>query len=154
MYYFIKFVLELIGVSAQKPAKGKVILPISIGIFGIIISSVFMVWAVITIFLNEPIGNTICWFVCACTGIPFIIGYCNCRISYNEECFTVKNFFGVRRTFTYEQITAISMRKDSTIYIGKYKVRIDELAVGGTEFLTFIEKNYRKRHRGKSIPRK
>ncbi len=52
------------------------------------------------------------WAVClSCVmgslGILLVISYANCRIEYDDEGFTHKNFFGIKQRYTYNQITGV-----------------------------------------------
>ena len=84
-------------------------------------------------------------------GATLIIAFANCRISYDEDGFVAKNFFGVKRKFTYDQVTAIkeNMHEDY-IYVGKRRVMIDEFSVGGKEFIAYVKKRYRTLHNGQA----
>ena len=82
-----------------------------------------------------------------------IIAYINCRIWYTEEEFTARNFFGIRRTFRYEDIQSIQgSHRDVKLKVRGRTVRIDEAAVGKLEFLRVAKKRYRTAHGGKAIP--
>jgi hypothetical protein len=86
-------------------------------------------------------------------GASLIIAYCNCRIQYGETTFISKNFWGIKSEYTYAEITAIRGKdRDVKVYLGKHRVRIDQLAVGKNEFLSFAKKQYRKLHNGNPIP--
>jgi hypothetical protein len=83
-----------------------------------------------------------------------IVAYINCRISYDEDGFTAKNFFGIKRYYTYDQITGIKENMhESYLYMGKRRIMIDEFATGGMEFIWLANKKYRKLYR-KPIPKK
>lgn len=82
-----------------------------------------------------------------------IIAYCNCRIFYDESGFTAKSFFGIKRTYSYREITGIYGKAgDVQIFMGKRVVRIDEIADGKFEFIFFAQKQYGKWNNGKTIP--
>lgn len=103
---------------------------------------------------NCSIGLIIILGLFSLLGLSLIIGYVNCRITYDENSFTYKNFWGVKRTFKYDEITAIEdFEMDIKLYVGKYKVKIDDSAVGKNEFLTFAKKQYRIKNDGKAIPK-
>lgn len=143
-------------VLMSKPVGAKsqtVILPKLILIIGIIGSAVFLIPAVIFLFSDSSDPSSVALSVFSLLGASLIVAYCNCRIIYDETTFTAKNFFGIKHTYTYNQITAIQgNKKDVKIYVGKRVVRIDELAVGKYEFLAFAKKQYRKLNNGQAIP--
>ena len=75
--------------------------------------------------------------------ISLIVGFINCRISYDEDGFVSKNFLGIKRKFTYDQVTAIKENlRESYIYMGDRRVMVDQLAVGGDEFIKLVKKKY------------
>ena len=137
----------------KKAEKGKVYLPKFFVILGLITSTIFLIPTIITAFSDEPIWVTILCFVFSLLGSGFIIAFINCRISYDENGFTSKNFFGIKRTYTYDQVTAIkeNMHEDY-IYIGKRKVMIDEFSIGGIDFIAYVRKRYRTIHKGYALP--
>ena len=137
----------------KKAEKGKVYLPKFIAILGLIISTLFLIPTFITAFSDEPIWLPICYFAFSSLGAVFVIAFVDCRVQYNADRFVVKSFFGIKRSYTYDQVTAIKegMHEDF-IYVGKRRVMIDEFAVGGIEFIVFVKKQYRKTHNGQSLP--
>lgn len=138
----------------KKAEKGKVYLPKFIVILGLITSTIFLIPTLITAFSDGPIWGPIVCFVFSFLGLYLIIAFINCRVSYDEEGFTVKNFWGIKRKYTYDQVTAIkeNMHEDY-IYIGKRKVMIDEFSVGGIEFIAYVRKRYRTIHNGQALPK-
>ena len=138
----------------KKAEKGKVYLPKFFVILGIITSTIFLIPTLITAFLDEPIWVPILFFAFSLLGASFIIAFVNCRVWYDEDGFVAKNFFGIKRKFTYDQVTAIkeNMHEDY-ICIGKRKVMIDEVSVGGIEFIAYVRKRYRTIHKGQALPK-
>lgn len=138
----------------KKAEKGEVYLPKFFVILGLITSTIFLIPTLITAFWDEPIWVPILFFAFSLLGASFIIAFVNCRVSYDEDGFVAKNFFGVKRKFTYDQVTAIkeNMHEDY-IYIGKRRVMIDEFSVGGIEFIAYVRKRYRTIHKGQALPK-
>ena len=138
----------------KKAERGKVYLPKFFVILGLITSTFFLIPTIITAFSDEPIWVPILLCAFSLLGASFIIAFVNCRVSYDEDGFVAKNFFGVKRKFTYDQVTAIkeNMHEDY-IYIGKRKVMIDEFSVGGIEFIAYVRKRYRTIHKGQALPK-
>lgn len=136
-----------------KAEKGKVYLPKFIVILGTIVSVLFFIPMMITVFTHKAFWITCIFLFFSLLGVSLIIAFMNCRIEYNEKDFIVKNFFGIKRKYTYDRIDAIKadMHEDYLI-IGKHRVLIDEFAVGGHDFITFVRKQYRKLHNGKALP--
>lgn len=121
-------------------------------IIGVVCTIIF---STITWFLLETdtVISQIIFMLFSFLSSSLIIGYCNCRIQYDDNEFTVKNFWGIKHTYSYRDITGIyGKKKDVKLFLGKRMVRIDELAVGKYQFLSFAKKQYRKWNQGKSIP--
>lgn len=134
--------------------KGKVHLPKFFAVVGAITSSVFLVFAMITAFSDEDLWVTICFLVFALLGATFIIAFMNCRISYNDDEFVAKTFFGIKRKGAYDQVTAIMENMHETyIYIGKQRVMVDDISIGGQDFINLVKKKYEAFHNGQSLPK-
>lgn len=104
---------------------------------------------------DAPGVVVLCLVVSFFLGGDIILGYFNCRVAYREEGFTVRNFWGVKRTYTYDQITGIQgTAKSRTIrlHVGGKVVKLEDFAVGREQFLSFAKKQYRKGHNGGAIP--
>ena len=138
----------------KKAEKGKVYLPKFFVILGLITSTIFLIPTLITAFSDVPIWVPILFFAFSLLGASLIIAFLNCRVWYNEDGFVAKNFFGIKRKFTYDQVTAIkeNMHEDY-IYIGKRRVMIDEFSVGGIDFIAYLRKRYRTLHKGQALPK-
>lgn len=65
----------------------------------------------------------------------------NWRIDYNHEGFTYRNYFRISRHYTYDQITAVRRDKDSVIRIGHKRIRIDQMADHGEQFLNVVSRH-------------
>lgn len=124
-----------------------------IGLLGCGLGLLLALWGFLD---NGPPG-----VIALCLGASFllggdiILGYFNCRVAYREEDFTVRNFWGVKRTYTYDQITGIQgTAKSRTIrlHVGGKVVKLEDFAVGREQFLSFAKKQYRKGHNGEAIP--
>lgn len=137
----------------QQAEKGKVYLHKYLAIIGTVGSAVCLIPAIITVFLDEPLWIPVVFLALAFLGASLLIGFMNCRISYDEEGFVAKNFLGIKRKFTYDQVTAIKENlRESYIYMGERRVMIDEFAIGGEEFIKLVKKKYRTMHGGESLP--
>lgn len=138
----------------KEAEKGKVHLPKFFMILGSIGFIAFLIPVFITIFLAEPIWVPIVFLIISLIGAIFIIAFLNCRISYDEKGFIYKNFFGIKKFFTYDQVTAIKEGvEESYIYIDKNKVMVTGLSVGEAEFINFVKEKYKALHNGKNIPK-
>lgn len=138
----------------KKAERGKVFMPKFFVIFGSICLAILLIPTFICLFSEDSIWLSAFWVLFSMLPASLIVAYINCRISYDEDGFTAKNFFGIKRRFTYDQITGVKHNMhESYLYMGKHRIMIDEFAVGGWEFNCFVNKKYRKLHR-KPIPEK
>ena len=138
----------------KKTEKGKVFLPKFFIIFGSIGTGIFLIPTFITAFSAESVWISAAFLLLAMLSASLIVAYLNCRIDYDEDGFTAKNFFGLKRRFSYDQITAIKYHMHNTaFYLGKRKIVIYDYAVGRFEFHLFVKKKYRRIYK-KAIPEK
>ena len=156
-YKFISsvFVNGLRAKAAQKSETGKVHLPVAIGIFGALECLGFWGVTAVMAVLKESLPVCLSFFAFSLLGLWLLISYINCRISYDDSGFTVKNFFGIKKRFTYDKVTAlkVGVRDDHLVYLENRKIRIDMLSIGGRDFLAQVKKQYRLLHGGKSVPK-
>lgn len=166
MQYFIRglsFFLTAIVINGllnywrhpKNVEEGNVCLPRSFAVLGAVASAVFLIPAFITAFSDQAdLWVPILFLLLASLGAVAVIAFVNCRISYDEDGFVSRNFFGIKRTVTYEQVTAIRENKNETfLYIGKRRILVDRIAVGGYEFIKLVKKKYRTLHGGQYLPR-
>lgn len=137
-----------------KKAKGRTVyLPKLIAVVGVFGSVFFLIPTLITAFSDEPIWLPISFFLFFLLCVALIVAFLNCRITYDDNGFTVKNFFGRKQRYTYRQITAIQGGvPKGDLCIGKRKIRIDESAVGRIDFIRFADRQYRILHDEMAIP--
>lgn len=140
--------------NPKTPQKGKVIFPKVFITFGSIGTVIFLIPTFITAFSDGSLWISAVFLLLAMLAASLIVAYLNCRIDYDEDGFTAKSFFGVKRRFTYDQITAVKYHMyDTALYLGKYKVVIYDYAAGRFEFHLFVKKKYRRIYK-KAIPEK
>jgi len=128
----------------KQTENGKVHFPKFFMILGVITFVVFLIPTVITAFLDIPLFVPVIFLLFSLLGMSLIVAFINCRISYDQNGFVHKNFFGIKRQFTYDQVTAIrKSAHEKYIYVGKKRLMIDELMMGGYDFVEFVEKKYK-----------
>lgn len=109
--------------------------------------------ASIVLFLTNSTILSFVFLLFSIMGYSLLLAYFNCTITYNETEFTHRNFWGISKTFSYNDITGIySKKKDVKIFIGKKCIRVDETAVNKDIFIGFVRKQYRKSNNGNAIP--
>ncbi len=95
-----------------------------------------------------------CFFFVA-LGVFAIVVYCNCRIRFDETSFTVTDFWGKERTYTYNEITGIRDDGYATniLYCGKRRVEVAYIASGSREFMAMVQTQYKQIHDDADIPK-
>ena len=138
----------------KQAEDGKVYLPKFFAILGAIGSAIHLIPAIITAFSDEPLWVPIIFLLLSSLGATLIIAFVNCRITYDQDGFIHKSFFGIKRRFTYEQVTAIKENMhEKFLYVGKRRLMVDEFSIGGDDFIKLVKKKYRTMHDGKSLPK-
>ncbi len=133
---------------------GKVYLPKPLAYVGVLDSALFLVIAAEAFISNAPLWTIIVFLLLSLLGIILIIAFVNCRISYDQDGFIHKSFFGIKRKFTYEQVTAIKENTNEIfLYIGNKKVMVDKLSAGGDDFLNLVRQKYQALHNGQTLPK-
>ena len=138
----------------KKAEAGKVFMPKFFIIFGSIGTCIFLIPTFICLFSEDSIRLSAFWLFFSMLPASLIVAYINCRISYDEDGFTAKNFFGIKRYYTYDQITSIKENMhEAYLYMGKRRIMIDEFGIGGLDFIWFANQKYRKLHHNRLIPK-
>lgn len=138
----------------KESEEGKVYLPRFFAILGAVAALIFLIPAVITAITGESLWVPIAFFAFSLFCTSLIIAFLNCRIFYTQDGFTHKNFFGIKRKFTYEQVTAIKENThEKYIYIGKRRIMVDEFSIGGDDFIKLVKEKYQTIHNGKNLPK-
>ncbi len=134
--------------------KGEVRLSRFLMVLGIAAAAFFLVPAIITLFSGEQLWVSLLFLGFALLGGVLIIAFINCRISYDEEGFVAKKFFGTNIKATYEQVGGIKENLHETyIYVGKRRFMVDEFSVGGKEFINLVKRKYMTSHDGEFLPK-
>ena len=137
----------------KKAKQGEVHLPALLAIIGIVGCAAFLIPTIITAFTEPKPWISLAFLAFSLLGASLIVAFINCRVSYDRDGFVAKNFWGIKRKYTYDQVTGIKEGiHENYLFIGKRKVMIDELAVGGAEFIGFVRKQYRTTHNGRALP--
>ena len=110
-----------------------------IGIIGLIF---FVGSMIISYIMEAALWITLCILFFVLLNIIIIVMSHNWRITYDDQFFSVRNYFGVSKNYSYNQITSIQSGLDTTIIVGEKKITIDQIAIGAGEFLCLAEKRY------------
>ncbi len=137
----------------RTPKKGEVRLPVFLLIVGLLASALTFALALVALFSDESMIGAIVCLALSSLGVLCIMGYFHCRITYDEAGFTHQNIIGIKKRYSYHQITGLSGRsQDKHLHIGRRKILLDTIAIGRDEFLAFAKKRYRTENGGKAIP--
>ena len=147
-------VQSIMAIAESENSKpGRVTMPkvfLGVGIFDVIAMGVGIYFSL----RFKEIIPAVIFSILALLGIFLIIGYFNQRIYYSADKFVSSNLWGVKRTYSYGDISGImgyGRNTDVRIYIGDKKIAIDRMAVGKKEFIEFALKRHRElKH--KNIP--
>lgn len=140
--------------KSKKAKEGKVCLPGAYALIGGIGFSMFFACAVVSAFTEQVLWVSALFLAISLVGLSLLVAFVNCRITYDENGIVSKNFFGIKRRFTYDQMTALREEmQESFVYFGKKKIAVDRFAAGGYEFLAYAEMRYKKIHGVASVPR-
>lgn len=146
-------IYEIFLRKPEKAEKGKVHLPKLFAIIGVIDAALFLTCAAASYFSGEETWVPVVFLVIALVGVVLIVAFANCRITYDDEGFVARTFFGIKRKVTYDQVTAIKENAHETyIYIGKRRVMVDEFSINGRDFIKLVKKKYRTFNGGKNLP--
>mgnify|MGYP003292415539 CR=1 FL=1 len=75
--------------------------------------------------------------------VILLLYYCNCRILYDESSFTVRNFFRIRRAYSYHDISACEKRENRILLtLPDRTLRLNHMDVGRKKFLREAKKHH------------
>lgn len=173
--------VEAVNKELHRPQNGDgktVHLPKLLLVIGIICTAVFLIPAIVMFTLKEFIGGIV-FLAISLFCSTLIIAYINQRIYYDSEGFTAKSFFGIKRRYSYTDIECCSaeiphnldeviddeefddidyvlnlMSEDYKLKVRGKTILVDQIAVGGLEFLAFAQKQYKAFNCDRPIPEK
>ena len=138
----------------QQAEDGKVYLPKLLAKIGSVASVIFLIPTIVTAFLDIPVWFPVFFLFFTLLSATLIIAFINCRITYDQYGFVHKNFLGIKRKYTYEQVTAIKENThEKFLYMGKKRLMIDEFSIGGDDFIKLVKRKYHTIHNGESLPK-
>ncbi len=139
----------------EKPGgKGKVHQTLPILIIGIIGTAFFWIAAAAAYFLGGEAGPALGFIAISSLGLFLIVAYINCRTEFDDDGFTVKGFWGIKRRYTYADVTHIKETSRGTyIYMGKRWVSFGIFDAGWYEFINTAKRKYKKIY-GEPIPKR
>ena len=153
----IIFIASIISAIRERGRsdKGRVYLPGFFAWIGGICGGAFLVPTLIVLLTTDESPWLSFIFLCiSMLGGTLSLAHLNCRITFDQESFTHKNFLGIKHTYTYDQITGLKEGTHEDIfYMGRHFAMIDEYSVGAMDFEIMAKKRYQALSGGKPIPR-
>lgn len=158
LLFFLQLLVRCFFVKKKRkeiPKNELVSLPFPLFVIGVIGTAFSLAVILIVAFTSDMLGVLIAFTLFYMLGTALMLGWKNCCILYNDTEFIQKTFFGIKRRFTYDQITAIEQpggSGDIHLCANGKRVLIDEITIGGNKFLSFAKKKYRTIYNGRLIP--
>ncbi len=121
---------------------------------GLAASLLFFSASAVILFLLKNIGLSCGFLAFSLLGIRIMNMCIKSAVLYDESGFTVFKLFGIKKMYSYADITGINM-KDSCTYLlmGRQYILIDCMSQGAACFLSYANNKYRSLHNEKYIPR-
>ena len=127
----------------EKTKDGKVILSKIVLIIGALLTLACLI-PIIILALKGSVFHEIIFLGFFCLfGVFIMLGYFNCRIYYDDDGFTHRNIIGIKKRYDYADVSGIrKSEKQTYVFVGKKKILVDAFAVGGHDFIKFINRKY------------
>lgn len=136
--------------------RKEVRLPVIMFWIGTLGGAVLLAFDIASAIQDGSLGLTICFSLLALVGISLMVAYLNCCITFDRHGLTHKNFWGICRSYTYDQLTAWEINSgnpgESYLYVGKKKLSFNLLHENGADFVDAFLRGYRKAHHGAELP--
>lgn len=149
-----KVVLDFLDKNKKVRNENRVYFPCYFGVIGIVFSLLCGLGIFFIVKLGAPIIITIIAGAFLLPGLAMIIVWLNKRIDFDEEGFTYRSFWRIKRSFTYEQIVSCWGDGSYTLFFDdERKMFVDMLMCNSAEFFKFANNKHRNYHGGQSIPK-
>lgn len=143
--------------SRRASSKEKwVALPKAMPWIGAVCSLIFLIIAWAAEVEDGSFGLLLCFGFFALLGMFLMLGWKNCMIYYDEDGFTRKNFFGMKRCFTYGEVTAWRLNRSNPmecyLFAAGKKITFNMISDNGTAFFFAVCEGYRRTHGNRALP--
>lgn len=105
---------------------------------------------------DASIGSTIGFGAFVLLSMLLMLGWRNCYITYDDDGITQFNLIGMRRHFTFDQITGwyrnIRNPMESALFAHDKKITFNLMSKDGAAFIIAVSTQYRKLHNNNNIP--
>lgn len=123
---------------------------------GIICGLFFLVICWVVAVLDGSIGIMLCFAAFVILGLGLMLGWKNCCIFYDHNGFTIRNFFGRQRNYSYGQLTGYRFSRGAgsmKLYVGRKTIALDDRdTIAAREFLQEARHGYARCGGGKALP--
>lgn len=124
---------------------------------GIVVVAVPLFFALLCLFKisdNISIAFSAVFAIFSFLPASMIISFVNCRVYYDDDGFTHKNFFGKKQRYLYSEIECIHYRRtgDYGIKVKGKDIQIEAVAIGSSNFVLFAKEKCRQLNGGKDVP--
>lgn len=148
-----KAILGFLDINKKVRNENRVCFPTYFGIIGIVFSLFCGLGVYFTVKLGAPIIITIIAGAFLLPGLAMIIVWLNKRIDFDEEGFTYRSFWRIKKRYTYEQITSYWGDGSYSFFVGDKKIKVDMIMCNSKEFFEFANKKYKLIHGGLAVPK-
>ena len=143
------------GRRADRKTKA-VYLPSLLFWLGLLGDGIFLAISWLAVQDNEGLGLTVLFGLFVLLGMFLMLGWKNCLILYDKTGFTQQNLLGMRRRFSYDQVTGWCMNStnpmESTLYAAGKKITFSMISAHSADFFTTVCAGYRRTHGNQNIP--
>lgn len=138
----------------RMPKRSCVRLSVAYPIVGVVFGAMFLY--LMNMAVHEQDSNpwvAMGFLVFVLMGVSLILAWINYRIWYDSSGFIIRNVLGVRRDYTYSDITGLrEYPKEARLYFGKRHITLDTTDAPQKMFLERVKLHYAAIHDGQSVP--
>lgn len=138
LIYFAVGMISFFSATDKNHEKNTVRMGVAFLIIGVICTVACTVPAIIMV-LQKKLSFAAFLFGLSLLGASLVVAFFNCRLTYDEESFTYRNFFNKKTTIKYSEIIDAEYDMDLIIMSDKKKISLQDHAVGQGEFLQIIK---------------
>ncbi len=152
----VSVVLTLMESGKGAAAKGVVHMPRFAWSSGLILSAITACICIAGLLTSLAEWAWIIAVAVGSLGVVFLLMYRSLQIKYDKKNFRVKRLFRAPKTYHYDEITGVTFGAGDqyTLHLKKGRIFVDNLAVGGTEFLYYAQVKWLECGLGDEFPEK
>ncbi len=136
----VSIVLTLMELGKDKAEMCIVHMPRYAWDLGLVLTLISVCICIVGWSVSIPKWTWIASAAIGAIGVVFLLLFRSLQITYDKTGFRIKRFF-VSKFYHYDEITGVTFGAGSqyTLYLKKGRVFVDNLAVGGAEFLNYAQ---------------